>query len=426
MAKIINKWIEKWWWVVAAILLVGIFGYGYKNMFFHQDDLDWFLMMNKPMWQVMAAPLSDHVNYLFRLVFKLEWEAFGLSFPPYLMVSLAMHASVVWLVYVIAKATSGRSNLAAWAALLFSVNTNWNESVLWISGQTILISAVFVLLAMRMILKKRFVLAGIGLACLTSSLALGLPSAVLLTYGVDYRSRRLTKMGWGVLLIMVLVVLVFKWRSTDGTAILMSWRWMIQVVGVAGLGIVHTVLGRLLIPFDRFETIRIVGAMTLIVGVLYKWRTKLSRIWADQWSRFLLWQMTIYYLIVAVGRAQYGIGIMRAERYAYLGLALFLLLLSRVARNWQIGRWVWVGIVIVVLQGAGFYTRARVYVVRPQQMRQMFEQVRQLDPTRCYHDTYLPYFAFQDNHLRYSDLFSLMSEGKHQLGEGDECLNLLE
>ena len=58
------------------------------------------------------------------------------------------------------------------------------------------------------------------------------------------------------------------------------------------------------------------------------WRMEggeLQRIWHDTWSRFLILQIVIYNLIGS-GRAQYGIGIMRAERYAYLGLAFLLLI----------------------------------------------------------------------------------------------------
>ena len=152
-----SKIIEKWWVLISLILLVGLYMWGVKYMYFHQDDLDWFMMANQPFWEVMSSPLSDHINYLFRILLKFEWDIFHLYFPGYLFVSTVMHALVVAMIYKVAKATSGRLDLAAMAALIFSINTNWTEVVLWTSGQTISITALFVLLVMHAIWQKNIV-----------------------------------------------------------------------------------------------------------------------------------------------------------------------------------------------------------------------------------------------------------------------------
>jgi hypothetical protein len=402
-----QKIIEKWWWVAVLVILGGIYAYGYQNMFFHQDDLDWLIMANRSFWSLMAQPLSDHINYLFRLLLAFEWNAFHLNFPWYLEVSVGIHAVVIGLLYKLARETSRRADLAGAAALIFAINTNWNEVVLWSSGQTISISVVFILLSMLLIWQKKHEAIGVGLANLTSALAIGLIPATFLVYGVDYQHKRLKKLGIAMGIILTLVLLIYKWRATDGTQVDISWPWVLRVAEVMVLGVINTVVGRLMIPFDRFEMVRIGIVSLLLVGAGWKWRREFKDICQDSWSRFLILQLFFYYLIVAVGRAQYGVGIMRAERYAYLGLVLVLLLLVRTLRGWQIGKWVWVIPLIVMVQVAGFYTRAQAYVVRPQQLRVLFREIRSQDKSQIDPTAYLPYFVLNDQRLKYKDILSL-------------------
>lgn len=393
MAKIITKW----WWVITGIILMGIYVYGVKYMFFHQDDLDWFILANQPFWGVMMAPIGDHVNFVWRLLLKIEWEVFRLKFAPYLAVSVLIHGLVVWLLYIISKATSGRRDLAVCAAWLFVINTNWTETVLWISGQTVTITALLVLLAMKAIWEKRGEVVWLVLASWTSALMIGLLTSALLVY----------KKG---LLPLIIVILVYLFLGSDGTKIAYSWQWLAQV-GIVSVGMmINSVIGRLLIPFDELEMVRIGIVSCLMVYGAWRGRGELQKIWHDTWSRFLIVQIIIYNLVVALGRAQYGIGIMRAERYTYLGLALFLLLVVRVLRNWQVGKWIWIVPVLVLMQGVGFYTRARVYVTRPQQMKQLFVEINEQGRENINLDQYLPHFVLNDERLKYRDLMNLIND----------------
>lgn len=365
MEIIIIKLIEKWWWMIVLALLLGMYIYGYKYMFFWQDDYDWFRMANQPFWQVIAAPLSDHINYLFRILLKMEWDVFGLNFPPYLAVSSLLHLGTIAMLYRVCLHLSKRRDLAAYASIVFSVNTNWTEVVLWTSGQTISISVLFVLIAIDQILKKRNEITSSILACTTSALALGLPISLFLTKGIARDRIKITKIGVGVIVIMISVVILYWWRATDGTQLEISLKWVIQVAEVMVLGVVNTVVGRLFVPFDKFETIRILIVMVATVILTWKYRLKVKLIWQDENSRFLILQLFFYYLIVAVGRAQYGVGIMRAERYAYLGLAYILLLAVRILRQVKIEKYLWVFVVLVIFQNIGFYRRASDYVQNP-------------------------------------------------------------
>ncbi len=397
MAKLITKW----WWVIAGLLLGAMYVYGYQRMYFHQDDLDWFILANRPLIDVLRAPIGDHVNYVWRLLLKVEWDLFGMTFPWYLAVSLTIHASVVWLLYYLARATSGRADLSAMAALLFSVNTNWTETILWISGQTITITALFVLLSMIAIWQKKSEGIALLLASWTSALAIGVLGASALVY---------KKMRWQTLGVLVLLGIIYKQWATDGTSIAFSLEWLGQVGVVWGLMPVNSVIGRLLIPFDRLETVRIILVCLALFYGAWKWRDKLLGIWRDEWSRFLLLHLGIYNLIVAVGRAQYGVGIMRAERYTYLGLLLVLLLAVRVMRNVKIGRWAWIVPMIVVSQCIGFYHRAEGYIERPQQLKKLVQEIKQTDPTAINQGAYLPHFVLNDERLKYRDLLPLLKD----------------
>jgi hypothetical protein len=358
---------------------------------------------------VIAAPLSDHINYLFRLLLKFEWDYFHLFFPSYLFVSVVMHAVVIWLLYSLARLTSQRGDLAAIVAVIFAVNTNWTEVVLWISGQTISISVIFVLLAMIFVWHKKYIGVWIGVATLTSALALGLLPATLLRFGIDYKSRKLKTLGIWMIMLGILVLLIYKYLATDGTQIEYSLTWVMQVIEVIGLAILNTVIGRLFLPFDRFEILRIMLVSLVTISIVWKQRDKLLEIAKDKWSIYLALQIFFYYLIVAVGRAQYGVGIMRAERYAYMGLALILLLGVRMLRNTQLGNWVWVVPYVVIVQCVGLLNRAEDYIVRPIQLKALVQEV-QKEPTKYNKDDYLPHFVLNDERLKYGDLIKLIGD----------------
>lgn len=415
MAKKISFWIKShWYFGIVAILMLLLF-YSTKKMFFHQDDLDWFILANKSFIDMMLAPIGDHVNYLWRVLLKIEWELFGLQFPPYAMVSVLMHGIVVWLLYLLAYETSGRKDLAMAVAYIFVINTNWTETVLWISGQTISITAIFVLLTMLSIWRKKHILLMLLLSSWTSALALGLHAASLLVY---------KKLRLRVASIILLIGMIYKLGGGDGTSISFGIAWAVKAILVWGLMIVNSLIGRSIIPFDKFEIWRIVLVLIAITFLLQKSWRKIPQLWNDKWTRFLVVQFVIYYLVVAVGRSQFGIGIMRAERYVYLGMALGLLIIARWMRNTKIRHLSKIVAMIVVIQIAGFWHRSSYYVDRPQQMKELFEKVRGLDGEKCYRDEYLPQFVLQDERLRYSDLLGIWQERNLITSEKEECAQI--
>lgn len=401
MEKIITKY---YLWIVVFVLF-GTFIFGYINMYFHQDDLDWLILANRPFFEVMAQPLSDHINYIFRLILKIQWDIFGFRFAPYFTVSILIHFINVLLLHKLVDLTTNRKDLSAVVALIFVVNTNWTEIVLWFSGQTISITLTFMLLAMIALYKQKYRSISIFFASMTSALALPLIPASLFVWGKG--KKRITLFGYILIALSILVLLLHKYRALDGTKIEMSLAWLGQVILVMGLGVINTVIGRLVLPFDRFEIFRIIAVATVLGFALYKNREKIMQFVKDKWNRFLGLQLFFYYLIVAVGRAQFGVGIMRAERYGYVGLALLLLLCVRMFRNIKIGKWVWIVPTILMIQVFGLYRRSEDYVKRPQQLKQAIEQVQKnrkvVNP-----DSYLPYEILNDERLKYIDLINLI------------------
>lgn len=172
---------------------------------------------------------------------------------------------------------------------------------------------------------------------------------------------------------------------------------------------IHTVVGRVLIPFDVLEMPRLVIAAGAICYGLWRGRRSLTSIWQDSWSRFLLCHLALYYLVVAIGRAQYGIGIMRAERYGYIGLAIILLLLARILRKVELKRWKLIVMLILCGQMLGFYQRARAYIERPQQLRSLVEEI-QAGGLSVNDEAYLPRYVMGSDRLRYSDLKRLIND----------------
>lgn len=404
-----SKIIARYWILIVAALLLGMYFFGYQRMFFHQDDLDWFLLADRPFVQVMLAPIGDHINYLFRILLALEWSVFRLNFPLYLAISILMHAIVIGMLYQLVEITTLRKDLAIASAILFSINTNWTEIVLWISGQTISITVIFVLWGMICLFRKKRVYLSMFLAGLTSALALGLPIASLAVYGYIIKTKKLTVVGLASIGSLLLSVFIYLTKATDGTKIELGINWVLKVVVVWVLMIVNTVVGRLFLPFDRFEMTRIALSTVGILIVTYLLRKKIYEIVTDKWSLFLIVQIAIYYLVVAAGRAQYGIGIMRAERYAYLGFALIILLVARIARKTKVNPIMFV-VPVVILQIFGFYHRANSYVVRPQQLKQLFNEVHANGFSGHKPEEYLPHFVLNDERLRYGDLMKLMKD----------------
>lgn len=400
--------IEKWW-VIVGVLLLSMYIYGYFRMYFYLDDLFWFTLMSQSLPEIMSSPLSEHINYLFKIFFKIEWNLIGFNFPPYLFISIAIHGFVVWLIYSLSIMTSGRKDLSAFVAILFTINTNWNEIVLWVSGQTVSFTVVFVLLSMIAIWKNRYQVLTIGLATMTSAIALGLPLAFLFTYGYKIGKWQISKEGWGVVGVILMISLIYIFIPSDRTAVEITLSSVVSIVIFWILSIINIMISRFFVPFDQFESVRLAVVILALCILVYKYKDSFRVIWADMWSRFLFLQIGIYYLVVATGRFQYGDLLIRTERFAYLGLALFFLLLVRIFRNVSLNKLIYLMPLLIFIQCLGFFVRAESYVIKPQRLKSLVVEIRATDQNIIKYDDYLPEYVFPRKAMRYKDLVHLIN-----------------
>ena len=384
-------------------------------MWFHQDDLTWMRLAQHSWGEQLLIPVNEHINYLFRLMFKLEYELFGWNYGEYFAVSLMLHLITMVLVGKITTIVTNNRTWGRWAAIIFAVNTNWNETVFWISGQTIQISAVLGLFTIWLILRQAkwpMILLAMVAASVTSALVVWLP---LVTWAVWYRQRALSRVS-----VLVLVGIGLIYGKQGNLSVGESINW-VTVAITGGLMVINTLIGRLWWPWEVGE----MGRIGVTTGAIIGWGIVWGKKWA-QWVKknrqiiYLLVSLAAYYGIVAVGRAQYGIGIMRAERYAYLGLALFLPIAMWTLSQMKV-KLQWVGggaIIILMIQTAGLTDRMGRYVERPRQLKDLSQKIEQLDKTKCYRDDYFPNFVFGNETTTYSEYQSLWQGWK--VG-GTEC-----
>lgn len=433
-------WLEKYLIFLAPYLVfisvLVIFQFGFRKMYFHQDDFSYLISSQvRNIGDLLKEPVGEHLHYVFRLFFNLEWEFFGLNFVPYFLVSIGLHLLnllVMWL--IILRLTHNK--FLAWAAtIIFSINTNWNETVLWISGQTITLSSLLVFWAycfVTDIKDSQFKLKDwlsltvfLILPGITSGLGVWLPLVVLGFYGINYPKRKINWKGYASLIALSVFLFLYITRS-DG--VISEVSETILMVKTLFLGFIFTILaigntavGETLVPWDGQMGLRIIVVFSLLL-VSFKRRKEILRIFLfDKSVWFAMVCLLLYYYFVGISRVQYGIGIAKANRYAYMGLIFILILLTQVLNKMKINRGLIAlfSIVILLIQIHGFYWRAEPYTQRPTQVRIMVKKLKQA--SGCYQDDYLPSYVSPIKIHKYSELLPLINNPKITLGNSDEC-----
>lgn len=388
-------------------------------MWFHQDDLSWMKLAQLSWSEQFSTPVNEHINYLFRVMFRIEYINFGWNYGYYWVVSVLIHIGVILGIFNLTKILTNDKKLGLLAGLLFSINTNWNEVVMWVSGQTISITVLVVIWTIYWVFERKnyWKIGGaILLSSITSALAAWLPVLLGPFY---YKDKKILYPSILALSFMAGVYLFFS-SGVGGEIGHNIW----QIVGVLSLGIINTVLGRLWWPFEIGEQYRIAITFILLLMILVKWGRQIFKtIYADKRILFLLVAVIVYYGFVAIGRAQYGIGMMRAERYAYMGLALLLPVIYRVAQELKFKLKLIVGMTLVlfVIQLFGFSERMKLYMIRPSQLKNFHNQILNLDKSKCYKNEVFPEFVFGNNNTYYQQYNSLWEGWK--IG-GEECIQI--
>ncbi len=420
--------------VISLISL--LLHFGLTSMYFHQDDLTYLINSNTNLLNLLTAPVNEHLHYTFTLLFKLQWQLFHLYFAPYFLISVVLHLLNLWLLWLIVKQLTKDSFLAWIAVLLFILNNNWNETILWISGQTITLSSFFVFFAIYRLLqlkekpfsfKKLLVFIPIlTLPSLTSALGLWLPVVILPFYGLNFSKRKLNWIGVSSLLSLLTIFLFYSTQSSglnpDSQIPHFTFSTLITIVSITFLAPLSTALGSLFVPWDLFRT-RAIILIFLTFSLLTTSHKKILSFLKNKDNLFFLSCLFAYYLVIAVGRFQFGLGIAKANRYAYIGLFFLLILAARFLNQYTHkplkAKIILFSLFIILIQISGFYSRAIPYTTRPTQVRSMIEQLQTL--TGCYQDGYLPDFVSPIPVSKYSDLLPLINNPNLTVNEDPRC-----
>jgi tetratricopeptide (TPR) repeat protein len=111
----------------------------------------------KSVWSFAGADIvftvDPYFRPLFSALFTINYALFGSSPAGWHLVNVSIHATVTFLVFVVARKVIGRVPVAALTASLFAVHPVHAESVAWISGVTDPLMAAFALPAFYFYLK---------------------------------------------------------------------------------------------------------------------------------------------------------------------------------------------------------------------------------------------------------------------------------
>jgi protein O-mannosyl-transferase len=259
------------WVVVSLIVLVTFLAYSNTLWFkFVYDDRGQILAnVQVHAWRYVPHYFFErvwsfaypgiHGNYyrpIFLLFLLLNYKIFGPYAAGWHLASVAAHAGVTSLVYVLARRLTGDYRRALIAALIFGVNPVHIESVAWISGVTDPLLALFLLPAFLCYLSSRERTEH-RQAWLAASLAL---------YGLAMLSKETA-------LILPIIVFVFEWFWRDAPGA--SWlRSAFEGVRCATARVVPFVLLTLVYLAVRWHVLQGLGHTMVPLGfstIIFTW-----------------------------------------------------------------------------------------------------------------------------------------------------------
>lgn len=214
--------------LVAILIYFRVF-----NNFFVSDDFHWLsLAKNRPWdWSIFVTnyeglKLGGSYNPVLFILWKIFFQFFGLHHQWYHGVSIVLHASNAYLVYILAKNIFARYQVKAsyWASISGLFFLLWPvqvEAVSWVAAWPHLLATLFYLSSLIFYLKflaslknRYFIFSFLlfGLALFTKEIALSLPIVLLL---IHWQLRH--KIYWfrmAGFFILSIVFLFFRWQAT--------------------------------------------------------------------------------------------------------------------------------------------------------------------------------------------------------------------
>ncbi len=327
--------------LVASLIYFRVF-----NIFFASDDFHWLsLAKNRPWdWSIFVTNyeglhLGGSYNPILFVLWKIFYSIFGLHYQWYHIVSIFLHASNAWLVYVLAKKilVKNQPRSAYWASLCGLFFLIWPvqiEAISWIAAWPHLWATLFYLSSLIFYIKYfegqkklHIILALVFfiLALFSKEIAMTLPVALLLiSWQLNYKIA--WKKVWPFFLVLI-IFLLLRWSATGQ---------FFGYYGQASLGFkLPEYLGNLAIMFldwasagyfraqgykvwYRFPWF-LAGALLifLLVYIFYLWRSKKR-------SRFFIFALLILSCLPVL-----PLGLHRTtfagERYLYLPTVFFVI-----------------------------------------------------------------------------------------------------
>ena len=316
------------------------------NNFFVSDDFHWLsLAKNRPWdWSIFLTnyeglKTGGSYNPLLFIIFKLANSLFGLQQQWYHGVSILLHATNAWLVYILAKKLLSKHQLQAayWASLCGLFFLIWPvqvEAISWIAAWPHLWATLFYLLSLIFYLKYSeakkksslflsIIFFIVGIMC--KEIVMTLPLIIIL---LDWHSNyKLSFKKLGPYFVFLLLFFFLRWQSTG------------QVLGYYGQGSmglkIDQWLGNLAIIFLNWASagyfqgifykiwyhylwVLVAGFLiSLLAYVLYLWRFQYKQ-------RLIIFLMllisTIPILPLGLHRSTFA-----GERYLYLPTIFFVI-----------------------------------------------------------------------------------------------------
>ncbi len=218
---------------LCYLLVAGLIYFRVFNNFFVSDDFHWLsLAKNRPWdWSIFVtnyegSNLGGSYNPLLFLLWKIFFSIFGLHYHWYHAVSILLHASNAWLVYILAKKLLAKTQVrsAYWASvcgLFFLIWPVQVEAISWIAAWPHLWATLFYL-ASLIFYTKYFELKKISqlilslvffiLAIFTKEIAISLPLALLL---ISWQlNHKITWKKIFTFFVILFIFLILRWQAT--------------------------------------------------------------------------------------------------------------------------------------------------------------------------------------------------------------------
>ena len=296
-------------WLIFLLIALAVFSKLSGN-FFVSDDWHWLLLADNQAWgwHIFASNYAGEgfggsYNPLLLILFKIFWPIFGLKYIWYHLVSIIIHATNAYLVYLVARHIFSHIKIklfekAAWlAGILFLLWPVQVEAVAWIAAWPHLWVTLFTLLSLLNYFKFRFnntnkyfiwSLVFFAIALLIKETAISLPFIVLLWEAYLNSNKKfkiknnIKKIGSYFILLLVFVVvryaaigLFFGYYGNHKVGI-SPIKWMSNAAGLVNETITFSFARDIFfkISYLHLETIAILFMTVIALYFYYLLRTK--------------------------------------------------------------------------------------------------------------------------------------------------------